>query len=87
MRLAGRVRDRALVLMEALKRLPEVVVETEVTMLARDRLEEDRFLLESVTTREEAVRVAMLTLPAEVIWKRLAVEEEATVKGLIVLVP
>jgi len=41
---------------------------------------EDRFLLASVVTRELAVKVAMLTLPRAVTWKKLAPVVEATVK-------
>jgi len=79
-KLAGRVRLNWLLLMEALNRLPEVEVLTEVTMLPMVKLEEDKFLLASVTTKEEAERVAMLMLPAGVIWKKEDPEVEATAK-------
>lgn len=41
---------------------------------------EVRFLPASVKTRLLAVRVAMLMLPREVIWNKVLLEEEATVK-------
>ena len=59
----GRLMTREFVDVEMLKMLPAVPVETVVIMLLMVRLEEARFLLASVTTKEEAVRVAMLTLP------------------------
>jgi hypothetical protein len=49
--------------------------------------EEVRFLEASVKTRDEAVRVAMLTLPSEETWNTEEPEEEATLNGFKVPVP
>ena len=70
----GRFRTRELVEVVMLKILPAVPVETLVMRLLINRLVVDRFLLASVTTKEEAVKVAMLTLPVPML-KPLAVEK------------
>ena len=78
----GRFRVRELVVVEILKILP--VVPVEMFWLSRIllmvRLEEARFLLASVMTREEAVRVARLTLPSGVTLKNEPPLVEATAK-------
>ena len=77
----GRLMTRELVEVVMLKILPAVPVETLEIMLLMTKVElEDRFLLASVVTRELAVKVAMLTLPRAVTWKKLAPVVEATVK-------
>ena len=77
----GRLMTRALVEVVMLKMLPALPVETLLMMLLMLRLEEARFLLASVITRELAVRVAMLTLPKAETWKKEAPVVEATVKS------
>ena len=75
----GKLRTKALVVVVMLKMLPAVPVETLLIMLATVMLVLDwRFLLASVVTREEGVRVAMLMLPPLVICKAKAPVELAT---------
>lgn len=70
---------RALVVVEMLKMLPEVEVETLLIMLATVMLVLDwRFLEASVVTKEEAVRVAMLMLLLLVICRAKIPVEDAT---------
>jgi hypothetical protein len=76
----GRFMVRELVVVEMLKMLPAVPVETVAMMLARGKEATERFLLASVTTREEAVRVAMFMLPRGVMAKKEDPLVEATVK-------
>ena len=83
----GRLSVRLLVVVLRLKMLPAVPVETVAMMLLSGKAETERFLLASVTTREEAVKVAMLTLPLAVTWKSEEPEEELTLKGLSVPEP
>ena len=69
---------KALVVVVMLKLLPAVPVETlEMILLTIRLLLEDKFLLTSVTTREEAVSVGKLKLPWGVTVKMVAPEEEA----------
>ena len=72
---------REFVDVEMLKMFPAVPVETLLIMLLTVMADEAKFLLASVTTKEEAVRVAMLRLPKAETWKKEVPEEEATVKS------
>ena len=72
-----------LVEVEILKMLPAVPVETFWMMLLTVMLEEDRFLEASVTTKEEAERVAMLRLPKAVTLRMLAPVEVVRLKRLM----
>ena len=77
----GRFMTKALMVVVMLKLLPVVPVETLAIMLLTIReLLADKFLLASVVTRELAERVAILTLPRAVTWKKLAPDVEATAK-------
>ncbi len=77
----GRFIVRELVEVEMLKMLPEVPVETLEIILLMLMLEEAKFLLESVTTKEEAVSVAMFTLPEADIVNKDAPLDEAMVRS------
>ena len=81
MEAVGRLMTKALVLVVMLKMLPAVPVETLLIMLLTIKLElEERLLLASVVTKELAVKVATLTLPTAVTWKKEAPLVEATAK-------
>lgn len=84
-KLTGRLITKELVEVEMLKTLPPVVVDTVAMTLAKGKEATLRFLLASVTTREDAVRVAMLMLPRLEMLKTVEPEEEATLK-IVVLV-
>src|SRR5207249_590365 len=75
----GRLMTRELVVVEMLKMLPAVPVLTFWITLLMLMLEEAKFLEASVTTKELAVKVAMLTLFKLVICKATP-EVEATAK-------
>ena len=74
----GRFSTKALVEVVMLKILPAVPVETLAIMLLTGIAEELRFLEASVTTREEAVKVAILMLLALVTCRARMPVEEAT---------
>ena len=81
----GRLMTRELEVVEMLKLLPAVPVETLEISLTEPKPKEEvameeRFLLASAKTKEEAVRVEMLTLPNAVTWKKLAPVVEETCK-------
>ena len=76
----GRLMTKALVEVVMLKMLPAVPVETLAIILFKTMAEEARFLLTSVTTREETLKVARLRLPAAVTESKTAWLEEATWK-------
>jgi hypothetical protein len=61
----GKLIAKLLVVVLMLKMFPVVPVETVVIMLLTVRLEEVKFLLASVATRVEAVKVATFRLPRE----------------------
>ena len=83
----GKLMVKLLVVVEMLKILPAVPVETLAMMLLMFKLEEAKFLLPSVMTKLLGVKVAMLTLPKAVTWKMEVELLEATLKGFRVPVP
>jgi hypothetical protein len=81
----GKLMTKLLVEVVMLKMLPAVPVETLLMLLTVPKPKEEvaidiKFLLASVKTRELVERVAMLTLPRGVIWKKLEPDVEATAK-------
>jgi len=83
----GKLMVKLLVVVEMLKILPAVPVETLAMMLLMFKLEEAKFLLPSVMTKLLGVKVAMLTLPKAVTWNMEVELLEATLKGFRVPVP